>query len=858
MPGDADPSAESLDSDSHEDGSAEAAFLREMAFSPAIEPPGATIVRTGDAIGRFVIEGVVGRGGMGVVYAAYDPALGRRVALKLLTGRKHGDDDEPRLLREARAAALVSHPNVATVFDIGQADGVLFIAMELVEGRTLRASLDGRKPPLSETFRIAREIARGLAAIHGAGLVHRDVKPENVMIADGGAIKILDLGLAELGDSRASSPQPLPRWAGTPGYMSPEQTHGIAVDARSDVFSLGVVLHEMFARKRPSKDATRTRGIDRRFVAIVERCLQKDPHARYADAAEVAAAIDRVTMSAGRPLWGVTMAAIAALLVLGAWVTWHGLRPTSPPLDSNAPTTAPRAGSMLALALPASSSAAALVAYKTAMQSFHDSNWGQAELSLREALGHDPALGVAHLRLALIMSYLDYTAPEAKASYREAARLRSSLSPRDHDLLVALEPLLNTDPVDLGETVRRLRASTVRHPVDAELFQLLGIYARWEDPDRQLEAARQAIAIDPDYADAWAAVAEASMDRDTAASIAALERCLDIAPTAADCRMMRATLESALGRCEEAERHIRQATDDPHASEYMFLLRARFLYALGQPRDAVADALRQRWARLQPGAAEEESLYDGAVLAAAYGDFDAAKNKAEEGLRLVDTQATLRAHARFVLLLTDVELEAGRTKAAAAVASSFLARKSAWQRGLVTEDPTVYLTRVAAHDGRLSLRDARARQKEWFESATGSTGEQRIRQTLWRLAYLEGIERRGDAEEALAIRPAAHQGSVLDDALDGSLGRALSLAGRRDEAIAYLARAHRRCDRLVSVVSAMRSDLVYGEALEKGGDRAGACDAYRSILARWGEAKPRSATADAARRRSVALGCPAK
>ena len=308
-------------------------------------------------------------------------------------------------------------------------------------------------------------------------------------------------------------------------------------------------------------------------------------------------------------------------------------------------------------ALPAARTAVIPV-YASALQSLHDSNWGQAELSLREALRLDPALGIAHLRLAIILSYLDYTAAEAKAAYREAMRLRDSLSPRDRDLLMALEPLLNADPVDLKETERRLARLTERYPRDAELFILLGIYARWDGPEGQLAAARRALAIDPDYPDAWAAVAEASASRDPAASNEALDHCLRIAPTASDCRMLRATLEGALGRCEQAEQHIRRATDDPHASEYMFLLRGRILYALGEPREAVDDAFRQRWARLPPETVTEDTLYDSAVVAAAYGDFELAIRKAEEGLRRIDTDATLRPHARFVLLLTDAELEA--------------------------------------------------------------------------------------------------------------------------------------------------------------------------------------------------------
>jgi hypothetical protein len=137
-------------------------------------------------------------------------------------------------------------------------------------------------------------------------------------------------------------------------------------------------------------------------------------------------------------------------------------------------------------------------------------------------------------------------------------------------------------------------------------------------------------------------------------------------------------------------------------------------------------------------------------------------------------------------------------------------------------------------------------------------GQRTLQRGVWRLAYVQGIERKGEALQALAARPEGNRETVLDDALDASLGKALWLAGKGDEAFPYLARAHHRCDRLASILSAIRSDLIYGHALEKRGDRAGACTVYRSILHRWGGDKPRSVTADAARSRIATLACGTK
>src|SRR5579859_2511120 len=193
----------------------------------------------GDLVGRrlahFRIEAELGEGGMGVVYRATDEKLRRPVALKVLPESFVKDEDRRRrFLREARSAAAVMHANIAAVFDIGEADGQVFIAMELVLGETLRARID-QGLPLVESVKIATEIARGLDRAHEKGIVHRDLKPENVMVTPHGEVKILDFGLAKLREESAASLSVLEgqetapeltregRVLGTPAYMSPEQ-----------------------------------------------------------------------------------------------------------------------------------------------------------------------------------------------------------------------------------------------------------------------------------------------------------------------------------------------------------------------------------------------------------------------------------------------------------------------------------------------------------------------------------------------------------------------------------------------------------------------------------------------------------
>src|SRR5690606_23730991 len=212
----------------------------------------------GRRLGRFEVSARLGAGGMGVVYRARDETLGREVALKVVSPWLVNDETaRARLYREARAAARVKHPHVATVYDVGEEGGVTFLALELVEGLNLRDRLRRGGLPLQEARTIARGIAAALAAAHGAGVVHRDLKPDNVVLTHAG-VKVLDFGLARSLDDERSQ-QRVTREGevlGTVGYLSPEQALGKPLDARSDVFSFGVLLYEVLTGRLPFEGAT--------------------------------------------------------------------------------------------------------------------------------------------------------------------------------------------------------------------------------------------------------------------------------------------------------------------------------------------------------------------------------------------------------------------------------------------------------------------------------------------------------------------------------------------------------------------------------------------------------------------------
>src|SRR6476661_4846525 len=218
---------------------------------------------TGTKLGPYEIVAPIGAGGMGEVYRAKDPRLGRDVAIKVLPASFSTDDDRLRRFeQEAKAAGLLNHPNITAVYDIGSHDGAPYVVTELLEGETLRAALAGGSLSPRRAIDYALQMAHGLAAAHEKGIVHRDLKPENLFVTKDGRVKILDFGLAKLTQADSSGPQTnLPTAPvnagtepgmvlGTLGYMSPEQVRGRTADARSDIFSFGAILYEMLSGRR--------------------------------------------------------------------------------------------------------------------------------------------------------------------------------------------------------------------------------------------------------------------------------------------------------------------------------------------------------------------------------------------------------------------------------------------------------------------------------------------------------------------------------------------------------------------------------------------------------------------------------
>src|SRR2546427_9030124 len=279
----------------------------------------------GTKLGRYEIRSKIGEGGMGEVYLAQDTKLDRKVALKILPDELASNRDRmERFIREAKSAATLNHPNIAHIYEIGEADDLNFIAMEFIDGQTLREMIHGGKTDLTRLLRHLQHGAEGLAKAHAAGIVHRDLKPDNIMITRDGHAKILDFGLAKLIEPQQSSSTSggaseqataiLQQHStpgivlGTVGYMSPEQAQGKTkeIDHRSDIFSFGCMLYEAVTRQKAfaGKDPIDTLNriirepcapitdlrpeVPNHLQRIVRRCLAKDPEDRYQTIKDVA------------------------------------------------------------------------------------------------------------------------------------------------------------------------------------------------------------------------------------------------------------------------------------------------------------------------------------------------------------------------------------------------------------------------------------------------------------------------------------------------------------------------------------------------------------------------------------------
>jgi len=724
-------------------------------------PAASVVLEVGQVVAtRYRLERKIGEGGMGVVWEAVHLVTRRPVALKFLK-RASTDDGaaRQRFLREARATSALSHPGLVAVHDVLELDdGSLCMVMDLMRGESLGDKLTREGALwLPEVARIMARACAAVAAAHAVGVVHRDLKPDNIFLAadsEGGTtVKVLDFGIAKL----AARPDDAPvstrttdanTVVGTPLYMAPEQLFGDkALDHRADLWAIGVILYEALTGAPPTKADTvgqvvrlvargellplgaRAPNLPQPIIALVDRLLRYDRNERPNDLQEVIATLSAYAeapsgqlpqVAASRPSRGpvdsyearaptldsasmpqlpqptpttrprpaprqtpgwrwLWLASLPSLTVasLGAWFILHHLVPAGVPSPHVAPSAAassatgadPGPTTLADLPLPATDVPEALVEYRAGLQLQRDDNYGNATRRFQHAAELDPAMALAHLRVAVAGGSLA-GAELVRAEFAKANALRAALGERDRALMDALEPVLGRSDPDEGAAIERLRRARERYPRDEEFALNLAFYTIG-DPVHGPTAAREAIALDPLDACAWETLGRALVVAgDITEARRSLERCSSISTESADCFGWLALLDGEAGRCAEMERDARRAVDQDARGGSLRLAAASV--AVGRPRAAITETIARFVSTSPPGGQPvDQARYD-ALLAALDGQFDLALRRLDDAGRALaaapNAGRNLRANgdlaATRIRLLSEIGDAAGARTAA--------------------------------------------------------------------------------------------------------------------------------------------------------------------------------------------------
>ena len=941
------------------------ALLRDLA-RPEVKPPPIDLV--GKSLAHFRVRAKLGQGGMGVVYLATDEKLKRDVALKVLPATAETSTAQrQRFLREARAAAAITHACIATVYEIGEAEGHAFIAMELVKGTTLRERIAAGLS-IVESVRIARDVARGLAKAHERGVVHRDLKPENVMLTHEGEVKILDFGIAKMWEAGSASggddaladtvtPETGPVTAlghvmGTPAYMSPEQARGERVDVRSDVFSFGAMLYEMVCGARPFQGEigiavlyavidtepvpveSRNSEVPTELAKIVMTCLAKERDKRFASGRELSAALtswisneesraselrasgrssvspDIVVRPSGAALvsgegtelaatvtpeslvanvtpasasppakresgvqeleraslrgepppgdrvakYGrrITPRVLLALLVLllaipVAFVVHKSVDPHPPITTASASASAP-ASAVVVIPLgatnPVTSNPEAMKEYRQAIGDWHDARSNYI-VHLERAVELDPEFAAASLRV--LFGLLQ---PASTKVYEDVARYRDRLDARDRDFLEAEAPLHTRIPADVAETERRYNAILARRPGDLEALLRLG-YIQTElldRPEAALRTYRTAAALDPTLALALSSIAKAEADEGHYESAQrTLDDCNRVSPGATRCVAGKAELDARTGDCKSYFDGTRTYATIGPDDQYAAMRLTAALMASGHDRGEVNGQIAHLRG-LSAGNAHwlaDVMVFQSDVWFGAFKDARMHSDKAQDG------------GTDFAALILDVEEEVGEEARVTAVVRKYIAQRATTEQRSDDMPMLQWLLphHVMTREQATNLRD------RWRAEAARNPGWQP--RWLWLLYDTVFVSTREEAEEVLSRPEASGIGHHLDPDWSLPLGKLLSLAGRAAEARVYFAEASADCriqhSQLSSsyIATTVRASYELGRTSEELHDVPAACAAYQRVEDRWGNATPRSTTAEKARARMTAIHCAA-
>jgi serine/threonine-protein kinase len=538
--------------------------------------------------------------------------------------------------------------------------------------------------------------------------------------------------------------------------------------------------------------------------------------------------------------------------------------PSTASLSSSARPAEGATGEGRAAPGPSSSNAEALAAYREGVRALRAGSRGAAAERLGRAAALDPRFAAAHLRRAL--AELDAERPSlaaAREAFAQATEGRAHLNERDRALLEAFDPVVRRPQADWVEARRRLRAAVERFGGDAELATRLGAAeASAGDFDAAAAAYERALGADPGHAEALGRRGELGLRRgDFAAAERDFGRCLELAAGSELCLRGAVALQSARGRCEEAEQAARRwqvaLPNDPGAYGAL----ADVLWGLGRPPDVVEETLRQKWQRLAEPARRRDEPADRVALAVARGDFGAAERAARDLEAATAGEPDRASHAAPAWWLVSIYEEVGRSADAAKVADTFLRRQNAWTSDAdgaeraVAYDVTPKMLESLYRAGKLNKAEFDGARARWVADHKSGPAAPRP-SSVWVYGYAAVAKTPDEAREALALASTYAPIDPVRPYREGpyALGPVYFLAGQTERALPEL--NVDACQPLgADPFAAMRHYYWRGVALEAQGARHGACAAYRQVLARWGHAHPASLTANRARGRFRELGC---
>ncbi|WP_394833162.1 protein kinase [Pendulispora rubella] len=931
------------------------------------------LARVGTDVLKYRIERLIGIGGMAAVYAATH-RNGNRVALKFLLERYADDPEICRLFRrEAYVANQVDHLGAVNVLDDDiDEGGCPFMVMPLLEGESLRRRWEekGKRLPVAEVAVFIADALEVLAAAHAKGIVHRDIKPDNLFVTNTGYVRVLDFGIARRlqGDGTGTATGQM---LGTPAFMPPEQALGerTSVGPHSDCWAVGatmfLLLSGEFVHQADNANAQLAAAATRRarslagvaptlpasIVQLVDKALAFDVAERWASAHEMREAllqllsevvgkplsdiagevrreltaelspktvdlhanatfapehghraeasddggdarkpvgaeqrlgvvdvrgerlpraVDRAStvLAAGvvervasrkRRFWGPTLGAIALLAIGGALLGQANRRKSEV-------ITASTATSMTVIDLPISPTckSEAVIHYREGLIALRKGTTDVAHAAFEQASALDPACPEPHLQLALSGYFLTYPIAKEREWFRQALALRDALGERERLILDAYAPIIMSEPADRQEATRRLDEAVQRFPGDSQLLtfaamaHLLNSEVEQADVEYALELARRQSAVDPLDANGWQVQGGAySLLGRNEEERESLRKCLEIAPGSTSCLDQRSRNFRRCGDCEAALTDARSWIVNAPRNHRAYLTLSQALAATDAPFESVESALQQ----MRDFGPKEWSdviyVYYSALLAALNGDFVQAEKFAEKMGAQAQVSSVLLHHVRMSALLVDIYMETGRGSRAVPVAERFLRRKDAASAGFWRAAAFEPLVLVAL------FRPERARWLDWVEHWETNAVPELSKRQAWALRWGPVSNTSDDvglrawkerrSEDQVSVR--ADQQYIVPVMVDAFEGRIALAAGQYDTAASLLESSVKPCFKLEQPFTNTRAYFWLGETKERMGDVAGACNAYRIVLQRWGNAKPRSITGDETKRRVRALGC---